>query len=55
MDMDEVLREDMAKGDKYGEKKKGKKIRKYKNAKPVGSHVCNHNFAFIQFRYTWGL
>ena len=31
MDMDEVIREDMAQAVQYGENKNGKKIRKYKN------------------------
>ena len=35
----------------YGEKKKGKKIRKYKNSNSKRKHAYNHNFAFIQFRY----
>ena len=51
MDMDEVIREDMAQAVKYGERKKGKKIRKYKNAKSKGKYAYNHNFAFIQLRY----
>ena len=51
MDMDEVIREDMAQAVKYGESKKGKKIRKYKNAKSKGKYAYNHNFAFIQLRY----
>ena len=51
MDMDEVIREDMVQAVKYGENKKGKKIRKYKNTKSKGKHAYNHNFAFIQFRY----
>jgi len=51
MDMDEVIREDMVQAVKYGENKKGKKIRKYKNTKSKGKHAYNHNFAFTQFRY----
>ena len=31
MDMDEVIREDMAQAVQYGENKNGKKTRKYKN------------------------
>ena len=48
MDMDEVIREDMAQAVQIW-RKKGKKKRKYKNSK--GKHAYNHNFAFIQFRY----
>ena len=55
MDMDEIIREDMGKGVQIWRKQEGKKIRKYKNAKSIGKQACNHNFAFIQFRYTWGL
>ena len=51
MDIDEVIREDMVQAVKYGENKKEKKIRKYKNSKSNGKHAYNHNFAFIQFRY----
>ena len=51
MDMDEVIREDMAQAVKYGENKKGQKIRKYKNQKSERKHAYNHNFAFIQLRY----
>ena len=50
MDIDEVIREDMVQAVKYGENKKGKKIRKYKNTKFKGKRAYNHNFAFIQFR-----
>ena len=39
MDIDEVIREDMVY--KYGENKKAKKIRKYKNAKSKGKHAYN--------------
>ena len=38
----------------YGENKKGKKIRKYKNAKSIRKYAYNHNFAVNQFRYTCG-
>ena len=51
MDLDEVVREDMVQAVKYGENKKEKKIRKYKNSKSNGKHAYNHNFAFIKFRY----
>ena len=51
MNMDEVIREDMAQAVQYGENKKGQKIRKYKNAKSKGKHAYNNIFAFIQFRY----
>ena len=43
--MDEVIREDMVQAVKYGENKKGKKIRKYKNTKFKGKSAYNHNFA----------
>ena len=52
MDMDEVIREKWPRLYKYEENKKGKKIRKYKNAKSIGKYAYNHNFAVIQFRYT---
>ena len=55
MDMDEVIREDMAQAVQYGENKKGQKIRKYKNQKSERKHAYNHNFAFMQFMYTCGL
>ena len=51
MNMDEVIREDMAQAVQYGENKKGQKIRKYKNQKSERKHAYNHNFAFIQLRY----
>ena len=54
MDMDEVIREDMAQAtgkNKYGENMNQKIKKKYKNAKSKGKHAYNHNFAFIQFRY----
>ena len=51
MDIDEVIREDIIQAVKYGENKKEKKIRNYKNAKSKGKHAYNNNFAFIQFRY----
>ena len=51
MDMDEVIREDMAQAVQYGENKKGQKIRKYKSQKSERKHAYNHNFAFIQLRY----
>ena len=47
MDMDEVIREDMAQAVQYGENKKGQKIRKYKSQKSERKHAYNHNFAFI--------
>ena len=51
MNMDGVIREDMAQAVQYGENKKGKKIRKYKNQKSEGKHAYNHNFEFIHLRY----
>ena len=54
MDMDEVIREKWPRLYKYEENKKGKKIRKYKNAKSIGKYAYNHNFEVIQFRYTCG-
>ena len=51
MDMDEVIREDMAQAVKIWRKQEGKKIRKYKNSKSIGKDAYNNNFAFIQFRY----
>ena len=39
---------------KYGENKKRKKIRNYKNAKSIGKYAYNRNFAVIKFRYTCG-
>ena len=41
MDIDEVIREDMVQAVKYGENKKEKKIRNYKNAKSKGKHAFN--------------
>ena len=49
--MAEAIREDMPRLNKYGENKKGQKIRKYKNQKSERKHAYNHNFAFIQFKY----
>ena len=43
IDMDEVIRKDMAQAVQIW-RKKGKKKRKYKNSK--GKHAYNHNFAF---------
>ena len=37
MDMDEVIREDMAQAVKIWRKQEGKKIRKYKNSKSIES------------------
>ena len=54
MDMDEVIREKWPRLYKYEENKKGKKIRKYKNAKSIGKYAYNHNFEVIQFMYTGG-
>ena len=51
MDIDEVIREGIVQAVKYGENKKEKKIRKYKNSKSNGKHAYNHDFAFIQVRY----
>ena len=41
MDIDEVIREDIIQAVKYGENKKEKKIRNYKNAKSKGKHAFN--------------
>ena len=53
MHMDKVIERKWPRLYKYEENNRGKKIRKYKNAKYIGKHACNHNFAFIQFSYTW--
>ena len=51
MDMDEVIREDMAQAVQIWRKQARKEDKEVKNAKYKGKHAYNHNFEFIQFRY----
>ena len=51
MDMDEVIREDMAQAVQIWRKQERKEDKKDKNSKSKGKHAYNHNFAFIQFKY----
>ena len=53
MDMDELIREDMAQAEQIWKKQESKENlkKKYKNAKSKGKHAYNNKFAFIKFRY----
>ena len=54
MDMDEVIRVEMAQPVQIWRKWERKEDKKYKNAKSIWKYAYNHNFAIIQFRYTCG-
>ena len=47
MDMDKVIREDMAQAVQIWRKQERKETRKYKDEKSIGKYVYNYNFAVI--------